>query len=252
MALSKEYTTPARSAAGPAKKPWKLPLGVLPQHYSELVVAQNRQRSTALAQFLDLIHHRAISLFYRAWVKYRPAMAFERSQGRDDPFSAVAAALTGLLRLPVRVESFIGGWLAIDGDSRTRLPSFRQPEGQFCRLGVDAAAGARAWDAQGRFRLKIGPLDYPGFLDLMPGGAVMGLLTDLVRLYVGPEFDAEAEVSLAADAVPLLILNPPEAKECGGPRLGWNTWLLAGPAVRDRADAVFQLGGLDEPALEEG
>ena len=31
MALSKEYTTPARSAAGPAKKPWKLPLGVLPQ-----------------------------------------------------------------------------------------------------------------------------------------------------------------------------------------------------------------------------
>lgn len=272
------------------------PLGVLPQHYSELVVAQNRQRSTALAQFLDLIHHRSISLFYRAWVKYRPAMAFERSQGRDDPFSAVAAALTGLgspslrdrlafsdhlvwhfagllsagprsaaglealltevLRRPVRVESFIGGWLAIDEDSRTRLPSYRQPEGQFCRLGVDAAAGARAWDAQGRFRLKIGPLDYPGFLDLMPGGAVMALLTDLVRLYVGPEFDAEVEATLAAEAAPLLILNPPAPEDRApedrnGPRLGWNTWLLAGPSVRDRADAVFQLGGLDEKTLDE-
>ena len=278
------------------------PLGVLPQHYSELVVAQNRQRSTALAQFLDLIHHRSISLFYRAWVKYRPAMAFERSQGRDDPFSAVAAALTGLgspslrdrlafsdhlvwhfagllsagprstagleallsevLRRPVRVESFIGGWLAIDEDSRTRLPSNRQPEGQYCRLGVDAAAGARAWDAQGRFRLKIGPLDYPGFLDLMPGGAVMDLLTDLVRLYVGPEFDAEVEATLAAEAVPLLVLGPPApdrrapdspaSDSRNGPRLGWNTWLLAGPAVRDRADAVFQLGGLDDETLDEG
>lgn len=266
------------------------PLGVLPQHYSELVVAQNRQRSTALAQFLDLIHHRAVSLFYRAWVKRRPAMAFEQAGGRDDSYTALTAALTGLgtpslrgrlafsdhlvwhfagllaagprsaagleailsevLRRPVRVEAFIGGWLDVAEDSRTRLPSFHQPEGQYCRLGVDAAAGVKAWDAQGRFRLKIGPLDYRRFLDFMPGGGDMALLTDMTRLYVGPEFDAEAEVSLAADAVPLLTLGQPGPDERGGPRLGWNTWLLAGPSPRARADAVFQLGGLDERTMD--
>lgn len=266
------------------------PMGALPQHYSELVTTQNRQRSTAFGQFLDLIHHRAVSLFYRAWVKYRPAMAYEQADGRDDPFSAVLAALAGfgspslrdrlafsdhlvwhfagllsagprsasgleamlseVLGRRVQVDPFIGGWLAIDDDSRTRLPSFRQPEGQFCRLGIDTAAGTRAWDAQGRFRLKIGPLDYLSFQALMPGGAAMALLADLTRLYAGPEFDVEVEATIAADAAPLLVLSPPATPTAeddqAGPRLGWNTWLLAGPSPRDRSDALFRLPDLDE------
>jgi type VI secretion system protein ImpH len=260
------------------------PLGVLPQHYSELVTAQNRQRSTALAQFLDLIHHRAVSLFYRAWVKYRPAMAFERADGQDDSFTDILAALTGftspsmrgrlafsdhlvwhfagllsaaprsaagleamlseVLGRSVTVEPFIGGWIAVDPDSQTRLSSFEQPDGQFGRLGVDAMAGARAWDAQGRFRVKIGPLDYRRFLDFMPGGGEMARLNDVVQLYAGAEFDAEVEVTLQADGVPQSALTAPD--DPGGPRLGWNTWLLAAPSPCDRSDAHFRLRVADD------
>lgn len=47
------------------------PSGALPDHYSEFVLRRIRVRDRALSSFLDAFHHRTISLFYRAWEKYR-------------------------------------------------------------------------------------------------------------------------------------------------------------------------------------
>ncbi|HEX8203889.1 MAG TPA: type VI secretion system baseplate subunit TssG, partial [Isosphaeraceae bacterium] len=58
------------------------PLGVLPVCYTELVMDRLRAGDRALAAFLDLFHHRLVSFFYRAWEKYRPAIAYERSRAR--------------------------------------------------------------------------------------------------------------------------------------------------------------------------
>jgi type VI secretion system protein ImpH len=55
------------------------PNGALPRHYTELIVARARQRDHALRSFLDVFNHRFISLFYRAWEKYRFPIAFERT-----------------------------------------------------------------------------------------------------------------------------------------------------------------------------
>ena len=55
------------------------PLGVLPEHYLDLLYQQIRNRDTALRDFFDLFNHRTISLFYRAWEKYRPALGYERA-----------------------------------------------------------------------------------------------------------------------------------------------------------------------------
>ena len=60
------------------------PSGVLPRHYTELMVQRVRQKDTSLRDFLDLFNHRLISLFYRAWEKYRLPIGYERSQ-LDDP-----------------------------------------------------------------------------------------------------------------------------------------------------------------------
>ena len=66
-------------------------MGVLPRHYTELLLERVRYKDSALRDFLDLFNHRMISLFYRAWEKYRFPVAYERSRSsaRDgyDPFS---------------------------------------------------------------------------------------------------------------------------------------------------------------------
>lgn len=265
-------------------------IGVLPQHYTELLILQIRSRSRALRDFLDIFHHRSLSLFYRAWAKYRLPVAFERTgdggaggtPGAMDPVTTAVSAFVGLatpglqtrlaipdsallhysgllssevrsehglrallsdyLGRPIRVEAFVGSWLPIAVGEQSRLASPTQPQGQYARLGIDTVAGERAWDVHGRFRIRIGPLDYAQFQVFMPEGREMARLKDLTRVYVGPELDFEVEVTLQSAAVPELRLAAPGT--AGEPRLGWNTWLLDGPSLRDRDDAVFHIDDL--------
>jgi type VI secretion system protein ImpH len=94
-----EMTIAALSLTGPA--------GALPYCYTELLLERARDRDHTLAAFLDLFHHRLSSLFYRAWEKYRPALALERAwdvqrvsrngaPGESNAFSAHLFALIGL------------------------------------------------------------------------------------------------------------------------------------------------------------
>ncbi len=265
------------------------PLGVLPQHYTELVIRSLRERNRALRDFLDVFHHRAMSLFYRAWAKYRLPVTFERGiDNRDpDPTTTAIAGFVGIgtpaltrrlavedetilhyagllsrgsrsaadlqdllseyLGRPVAVDCFVGGWLPIAEDGQTRLPDATDPQGRHGRLGIDALAGDRAWDVQGKFRLRIGPLDREQFRDFMPEGREFRKLQDLVRLYVGPELDFELQVSLKAPHVPAARLAAPCAEGETDPdaaRLGWSGWVLHAPSPVDRADAVFPMQDL--------
>lgn len=77
------------------------PSGVLPRHYTELLIQRVRPsiKDYALRDFLDLFNHRAISLFYRAWEKYRFPIAWERAQldpEITDPFTQCLRSLVGL------------------------------------------------------------------------------------------------------------------------------------------------------------
>jgi type VI secretion system protein ImpH len=83
------------------------PSGPLPYSYTELLLERAQERDHSMAAFLDLFHHRLLSLFYRAWERTRPALALERAQdeshssrngqaGVQDEFSAYLFALMGL------------------------------------------------------------------------------------------------------------------------------------------------------------
>jgi type VI secretion system protein ImpH len=74
------------------------PNGVLPRHYTEMLLQRIRERDYSLRDFLDLFNHRVISLFYRAWEKYRLPIGYERSQ-LDDPAGQPDVATNGLFCL---------------------------------------------------------------------------------------------------------------------------------------------------------
>jgi type VI secretion system protein ImpH len=73
------------------------PLGALPQHYTTLVLRRVRDKDFSLRDFLDLFTHRALSLFFRAWEKYRLPWTYERSRrdGTTDLISQSLFCLTG-------------------------------------------------------------------------------------------------------------------------------------------------------------
>src|SRR5688500_18030506 len=164
------------------------PNGPLPVHLTEY--ARERLRHAAdptLSRFLDLFHHRFLSLFYRAWAQAQPHVNRDRPDA--DRFGGYIAAFVGLrpaafrnrdsvpdmakqyhvgvlmrhvrnaeglrsvleqfFRVPVRIEQFVMHWMALAPRERTYLAR----EG--ARLGYGAVLGARVWDGQHKFRVHI-------------------------------------------------------------------------------------------------
>src|SRR5205823_184923 len=116
-------------------------------------------------------------------------------------------------------------------------------------LGVDSIAGARVWYVQSRFRLRLGPLTYRQFEDLLPDRAPVTerktffLVAQLARLFAGAELDFDVQLVLAAAEVPRAEL----AEAAGaGPRLGWNLWLISAPPPAAADDAVFDADWVTE------
>src|SRR6266851_191107 len=78
------------------------PSGILPRHYTELLLRLERETKGAeryaLRAWLDLFNHRLISLFYRAWEKYRFPLAYERGETfgpEPDPFTRCLFSFVG-------------------------------------------------------------------------------------------------------------------------------------------------------------
>jgi type VI secretion system protein ImpH len=250
----------------------------MPQHYTELLIKSLRDKSFALRDFFDLFNHRLISLFHRAWEKYRLPATFERQAPGEDAVTASLMAIVGLatpnlrermavddeavahyaghyshwprsvsaleailsdfFERPVRIEQFRGRWAWLSADEFTALPQGRASEGSFAQLGINAVVGERVWDVQGSFRVCIGPLTYRQFSDFMPGNRNLAQLVDLTRLFVGPTFSFDMQLTLARREVPFLALATAGDYV---PRLGWNTWLKHAEFEEDATDAVFLL-----------
>lgn len=280
-------------------------LGALPQHYTEIILERQNRKDTTLRDFLDLFNHRLLSLFYRAWEKYRFWIQGERTIHREaeargiggevyrsfviherprlDPVSDCVLSLAGLgqpalryrlgnrheltprleisdetlryysgllaqrhrsamglehlledyFRRRVRIQQMCGQWLVLDEPDRTRLSP-----GQNTQLGVSTVAGWRVWDAQGKFRVRIGPVGYAQFCDLLPIGSANRPLTQLARLYAGQQFDFDLELCLWAREAPRLRLGE---RQGIGPRLGWNTWVRSAELPRDVVTVVLQV-----------
>lgn len=238
----------------------------LPSYFTERLFEQDEE--SLLREFVDLFHHRLLSLFYRAWEKYRFAAGFDRD-GRDagsrrllgllgvDPdrlpsghqipavrllgfagllsqsprsAASIRAALAEHFEgLPVELESFLGRWMAVPDDQRARLGAANS------RLGRDLTVGERVFDRSCAFRVALGPLGLDDFLSFLPGGRRVAELREIVDLVNGDALDYEIELSLREEETPPLRLGVEPA------RLGWCSWI--GRPERSDTKVRFLLKG---------
>ena len=71
------------------------PNGALPLHLTEYIRERMRHHDDhTLAAFLDIFHHRMLSLFYRAWADAQPTVQFDRPD--SDRFSVYVGSLFGM------------------------------------------------------------------------------------------------------------------------------------------------------------
>jgi type VI secretion system protein ImpH len=250
------------------------PNGPLPLHITEY--ARERLRNAGdptLSRFLDVFHHRLITLFYRAWAQAQPHV--NRDRPAEDRFAAYLGSFFGMApaafrqrdvlpdhakcfhvgalirhtrnaeglrailehfcRVPVQIEEFVGHWMRLDTRERTYLGR------DAAVLGSSAVAGGRVWDRQYKFRVRVGALMLAQYEAFLPGGALIQKLVDWVRLYLTFELEWDVRLILRADQVPPLMLGR-------SGRLGWTTWLGARRARTDADDLCFDAEAFAGPA----
>jgi len=240
--------------------------GPLPLHLTDHVLERRtHRRDNVFARFADVFHHRALSLFYRAWADSEPTVGHDRPN--SDPFSGFVASLIGLgepstrnrdalpdgvklhfsgrlagqtrdpgglramittfFEIPAEIREFVVSWLDLPSEIRWRLG-----DRTGVTLGEGPTIGSRVRDAQHRFRIELGPMSLEDYERMLPGGAGFARLTAMVRGYVGDEFAWESNLILRAEEVPPFRLG-------ASTRLGWTSWLARRPEGRDADDLIL-------------
>ena len=88
-------------------------------------------------------------------------------------------------------------------------------------MGQSAILGFRAWFAQGKIRVILGPLGKRQLGYFAPGTKAIKLLNELVQLYVGMEIDYDFVIRVKRSDIP----NKTQLTKHKKPIMGWNTWL---------------------------
>lgn len=257
------------------------PEGALPNPYTTLIIERLRASDTAPRDFLDIFNHRIISLFYRAWRKYRFDVAGEHAERErfsrhllslvglgteglqnrqvvpdnamiyyagllsQHPRSAQALQqiLTDYFDVPVEIEQFVGDWYSLDTETQCQ---FAEGTNASEELGFGAVVGDAVWNQQSKVRIILGPLNLERYVEFLPDGEAWEPLQDWVRFFSNEEWDFEVKLILEREHVPTCELG---VEEAAGPQLGWVSWLKNAPFRRDPDDTVLVMGASEgEPA----
>lgn len=249
------------------------PEGPLPLHMTRWILqrlsnrwfagaGQGASADTAFLDFANLLQHRMIALYWRAWADARPEIHVAHGDGEritamlralagigltgeltEDPrldgsklHHATSLAqqvrgpgrLTGflqtLLKMPVTVVEWKGHWTDLPARLQSRLGN------RHCGLGTGAVAGARVFDRQSRAELRLGPLSLAQFTGFLVDDDGRARLRHALLFAMGTEIAFDLRLVLRADDVPPARL--------GDSRLGRTAWLAPVPG-RDADDLCF-------------
>ncbi|MEW6199309.1 MAG: type VI secretion system baseplate subunit TssG [Planctomycetota bacterium] len=259
----------------------------LPLHYAVEILrtaepsvgeeAEAATTSSPVRDFLDVFHHRLISLFYRSWLKYRyermfavprrdvvteylrcligcpphfdestlgvPPIRLLRYAGTLTQRPRSATTLAGLLSdywggLPVRVRQFVGRWVPLDEADQNRLGARNSG------LGLDLTIGEQVYDLGGTFTIALGPVDWATYLTFVPGGPRFRQTRALTRLYGTDPLGFQMEVTLRPGEVPALCLTSDDAAGA----LGMTTWVR----TRDMGETTVTFDATQDTGVSLG
>jgi len=246
------------------------PEGPMPLHLTRWVLDRLSQRwftgadaeqtsDTTFVDFVNILQHRMMALYYRAWADAHPVVQVERSvggrvramleamsgiglPGTQDPeldtvrlrqAGSLANQVDGVERLtlflatafkvPVQIKEFVAAWITIPTALQTRLGKAH------AGLGRGATIGPRVFSRQSRIELRVGPLSLDDFRSFLPGERRLGLFKKAVRDMIGETLDVDLRIVLAREAVPL--------PRVGTVQLGRTAW-LARPSEKGDADEL--------------
>ncbi len=221
----------------------------LPAYFVEEVEFDS---SNVLKDFLDLFHHRLISLFYRALARFHYARDFNNDA--TDLWSERILALAGvgvrrhsnhrLLRLSpllarthmgaaslraalrdvldpylgagdVSIEQFIGEFVPIDVSDQVRL-------GQKNSLLGQMVIGEQIFDRSSKFRIRIGPLGSNEYRRFQQDADLRSLVASTTLLFLRDPIDFDVALQLSPNALSGLVLSSDSPA-----RLGQDTFLGA-------------------------
>ena len=182
--------------------------GILPSHYTQLLIDRVREKDFGLQDFLDLFNHRSIAQFYRAWEKCHFYVGYESSRrggAKDaDRFTQMLLSLVGMgtaglqgrqaisdevlvyyaghfshrPRSAVALEQIVSdAFRGADGDSAVPGPMDvsaaggpdATPPRRNNRLGVSAIAGRRVWGIENKDSGATRGVELRGLSAFMPG-----------------------------------------------------------------------------------
>jgi type VI secretion system protein ImpH len=243
------------------------PSGVLPRVYTELIEERGKLQDRSLRDFLDILNHRLISLFYRAWARSRfpiepqrlrqcllslvglglPALECRQTVEDDSVAfycglfalqSRSAAALERILadyfQAPVEIVQFVGAWYRLGDDSTCRFGDSDSPSEV---LGEGVVVGDAVFDLQSRARIRLGPLSLRQYEEFLPGRLGYRRLRDITKFFSRGEFDFEVQLILRQAEVPDWRMEDDSPVQ-----LGWTTWMKTRPVFpRSPEDTVLAL-----------
>jgi type VI secretion system protein ImpH len=243
------------------------PSGVLPRVYTELIEERGKFQDRSLRDFLDILNHRMLSLFYRAWARNRLPIeplrlrqcllslvglgipTLENRQTMEDDSAAFycgllalqprsAAALERILadyfQAPVEIVQFVGAWYRLGDDSTCRFAGSESPSEA---LGSGVVVGDAVFDLQSRARIRLGPLSLRQYEEFLPGRLGYRRLRDITKFFSRGEFDFEVQLILRRADVPDWRMEDDSTVQ-----LGWTTWMKTRPVFpRNPEDTVLVL-----------
>lgn len=216
----------------------------LPSFFTEGLLADD---GGAVRDFLDIFHHRLLSLAWRVMTKYR----LERNRAHDGRILALAGfaadaplppapggdlrAVAGLLArqphsaavlgaaighwlggIPIEIEQCTPVWVDLPAERQSMLGEAN------CGLGADTMAGERIFSRTTAFLVICGPVPASELPRYLPGGDALQAIRALVAECNPERLDWQVEVILAGDRLPPTALG-------ASARLGWDARLDGDP-----------------------